>query len=70
MKKRALFDEAAGKRAFLRVFEGFIAKIPAKEWASTPGFVQTDARFGRRREEMIARPSALEDEPGHVPFVR
>jgi predicted nucleotidyltransferase component of viral defense system len=40
VEERARFDEAAGKRAFLRVFEGFIAKIPGKEWASTPGFLQ------------------------------
>lgn len=35
-EERARFDDAAGKRAFLRVFEGFIAKIPGKEWATTP----------------------------------
>jgi predicted nucleotidyltransferase component of viral defense system len=35
-EERARFDEAAGKRAFLRVFEGFIAKIPGKGWATTP----------------------------------
>jgi hypothetical protein len=33
---RARFDEAAGKRAFLRVFDAFITKIPGKEWATTP----------------------------------
>jgi hypothetical protein len=35
-EERARFDEAAGKRAFLRVFDGFITKIPGKEWATTP----------------------------------
>jgi predicted nucleotidyltransferase component of viral defense system len=33
---RAKFDEAAGKRAFSRVFNGFITKIPGKAWATTP----------------------------------
>jgi predicted nucleotidyltransferase component of viral defense system len=35
-EERAKFDEAAGKRAFSRVFNGFISKIPGKAWASTP----------------------------------
>ena len=35
-EERARFDEAAGERAFLRVFDGFITKIPGKEWATTP----------------------------------
>jgi len=35
-EERAKFDEAAGKRAFSRVFDGFIRKIPGKEWATTP----------------------------------
>ena len=30
------FDEAAGKRAFYRVFDGFIIRIPGKAWATTP----------------------------------
>lgn len=34
--ERAKFDEAAGKRAFSRVFNGFITKIPGKAWATTP----------------------------------
>jgi predicted nucleotidyltransferase component of viral defense system len=33
---RARFDEAAGKRAFQRVFEGLISKTPGKVWAMTP----------------------------------
>jgi predicted nucleotidyltransferase component of viral defense system len=33
---RAKFDEAAGKRAFSRVFNGFITKMPGKAWATTP----------------------------------
>jgi predicted nucleotidyltransferase component of viral defense system len=39
-EERAQFDEAAGKRAFLRVFNGFITKIPGKEWATTPALLK------------------------------
>jgi len=39
-EERARFDEAAGKRAFLRVFEGFIMKIPGNEWATTPKLLE------------------------------
>jgi predicted nucleotidyltransferase component of viral defense system len=35
-EERARFDEATGKRAFLRVFNRLITKIPGKEWATTP----------------------------------
>lgn len=31
-EERAKFDEVAGKRAFSRVFNGFITKIPGKAW--------------------------------------
>jgi hypothetical protein len=41
--ERARFDEAAGKGAFLRVFDGFITKIPGKEWATTPELLK---KFG------------------------
>jgi predicted nucleotidyltransferase component of viral defense system len=34
--ERSKFDEAAAKRAFSRVFHGFITKIPGKGWATTP----------------------------------
>ncbi|MHB0790167.1 nucleotidyl transferase AbiEii/AbiGii toxin family protein [Bradyrhizobium sp. 5.13L] len=42
-EERARFDDAAGKRAFLRVFDGFIAKIPGKEWATTPALLKKHA---------------------------
>jgi hypothetical protein len=42
-EKQAQFDEAAGKRAFYQVFEGFISRIPGKVWASTPEFLD---KFG------------------------
>jgi predicted nucleotidyltransferase component of viral defense system len=35
-EERARFDEAAGKRAFQQVFQGFISRVPGKAWASTP----------------------------------
>lgn len=35
-EERAKFDEAAGKRAFSRVFNRFISTIPGKAWATTP----------------------------------
>ena len=34
-EERAEFDEAAGKHAFARVFNGLIVKIPGKAWATT-----------------------------------
>jgi predicted nucleotidyltransferase component of viral defense system len=37
---RAYFDDAAGKHAFQRVFEGLIAKIPGKAWATTPDLLK------------------------------
>ena len=39
-EEREQFDEAAGKRAFHRVFEGFIAKVPGKAWATTPELLE------------------------------
>jgi predicted nucleotidyltransferase component of viral defense system len=39
-EERARFDDATGKRAFLRVFDGFITKIPGKEWATTPALLK------------------------------
>jgi predicted nucleotidyltransferase component of viral defense system len=38
--ERAGFDDAAGKRAFQRVFEGFISKIPGRAWATTPALLE------------------------------
>ncbi|EAQ36287.1 hypothetical protein NB311A_20156 [Nitrobacter sp. Nb-311A] len=35
-EERARFDEAAGKKAFKRVFDEFIGRIPGKAWATTP----------------------------------
>ena len=35
-EEREGFDEAAGRRAFRRVFEGFISLMPGKAWATTP----------------------------------
>jgi predicted nucleotidyltransferase component of viral defense system len=35
-EERARFDDAAGKRAFKRVFDEFVGKIPGKVWATTP----------------------------------
>jgi predicted nucleotidyltransferase component of viral defense system len=34
-EERDRFDDAAGRRAFLQVFEGLIVKIPGKAWATT-----------------------------------
>lgn len=34
-EERERFDDAAGKRAFRRVFEGFINRMPGKAWATT-----------------------------------
>jgi Nucleotidyl transferase AbiEii toxin, Type IV TA system len=39
-EERAKFDEATGKRAFSRVFNGFITKIPGKAWATTPELLE------------------------------
>jgi predicted nucleotidyltransferase component of viral defense system len=39
-EERARFDEAAGKRAFQKVFDGFITRIPGKMWAMTPHLLQ------------------------------
>jgi predicted nucleotidyltransferase component of viral defense system len=39
-EERDKFDEAAGKRAFSQVFNGFITKIPGKAWATTPELLQ------------------------------
>ena len=33
--ERERFDDAAGKRAFKQVFEGFINRMPGKAWATT-----------------------------------
>jgi predicted nucleotidyltransferase component of viral defense system len=35
-EERERFDEANGKRAFKRVFDEFISRIPGKAWATTP----------------------------------
>jgi predicted nucleotidyltransferase component of viral defense system len=35
-EERERFDEAGGKLAFKKVFDGFIARIPGKAWATTP----------------------------------
>ena len=35
-EERERFDEAAGKLAFKKVFDGFISRIPGKAWATTP----------------------------------
>jgi predicted nucleotidyltransferase component of viral defense system len=37
------FDEAASKRAFSKVFDGFITRIPGKAWATTPEMLK---KFG------------------------
>ena len=47
-EERARFDEAAGKRAFSRVFSGFITRIPGKAWATTPELL---AKNGLTEEE-------------------
>lgn len=39
-EERERFDEAAGRRAFVRVFDGLIGKIPGKEWATTPALLR------------------------------
>jgi predicted nucleotidyltransferase component of viral defense system len=41
--ERDKFDEAAGKRAFSQVFNGFITKIPGKAWATTPELLKKHA---------------------------
>ncbi|MEJ1967073.1 MAG: nucleotidyl transferase AbiEii/AbiGii toxin family protein [Rhizomicrobium sp.] len=38
--ERARFDDAAGRRAFQRVFEGLIGSIPGRAWASTPDLLK------------------------------
>jgi hypothetical protein len=35
-EERERFDDAAGKRAFKRIFDEFIVRIPGKAWATTP----------------------------------
>lgn len=35
-EERARFDDEAGVRAFCRVFEAFISKLPGKGWKTTP----------------------------------
>jgi hypothetical protein len=35
-EERTRFDEAAGKQAFLDVFEGLISRVPGKPWTTTP----------------------------------
>jgi predicted nucleotidyltransferase component of viral defense system len=42
-KEQERFDEAAGKRAFSKVFDGFITRIPGKAWATTPEMLK---KFG------------------------
>jgi predicted nucleotidyltransferase component of viral defense system len=45
--ERARFDDAAGKRAFQRVFEGLIGAIPGKAWATTPDLLKKHGFEGR-----------------------
>jgi predicted nucleotidyltransferase component of viral defense system len=47
-EERARFDEAAGKRALLRVFDGFISKIQGKQWAATPALLK---KHGLREDD-------------------
>jgi hypothetical protein len=42
-EERERFDEAAGKRAFSKVFDGFITRILGKSWATTPQLLK---KFG------------------------
>jgi predicted nucleotidyltransferase component of viral defense system len=44
---RTEFDDAAGRRAFQRVFEGLIEKIPGKAWATTPDLLKKHGFEGR-----------------------
>jgi len=45
-EERARFDNAAGKRAFEQVFEGFISKMPGKAWATTPELLKKHGLAG------------------------
>jgi predicted nucleotidyltransferase component of viral defense system len=44
--ERARFDDAAAKRAFRQVFDGFISKIPGKAWATTPELLRKHGLAG------------------------
>jgi predicted nucleotidyltransferase component of viral defense system len=45
-EERARFGEAAGKRAFLGVFNRLITNIPGKEWATTPKLLEKHGLAG------------------------
>jgi predicted nucleotidyltransferase component of viral defense system len=45
-EERARFDNAAGKRAFEQVFDGFISKMPGKAWATTPELLKNHGLAG------------------------
>jgi predicted nucleotidyltransferase component of viral defense system len=45
-EERARFDNAAGKRAFEQVFDGFIGKMPGKTWATTPELLKKHGLAG------------------------
>jgi predicted nucleotidyltransferase component of viral defense system len=45
--ERERFDDAAGRRAFQRVFEGLIGSIPGKAWATTPNLLKKHGFEGR-----------------------
>lgn len=48
-EERERFDNAAGKRAFQRVFEGFISRMPGKAWATTPELLQRHGFDGAKK---------------------
>ena len=45
-EERERFDDAAGKRAFQQVFDGFIGKMPGKAWATTPELLKKHGLSG------------------------
>ena len=49
-EERARFDDAAGKRAFQQVFDGFISLIPGKIWASTPDLLKKHGFTGGEKK--------------------
>ena len=49
VEERNRFNDAAGKRAFQTVFEGFITKIPGKAWASTPDLLKKHGVGGTQK---------------------
>jgi len=50
-EERAKFDEAAGKRAFSRVFNGLMTKMPGKAWATTPELLEKHGLTGKKPAE-------------------